>query len=108
MTDELTHVMSVIRGELLDFVSLVRGKYQITRETCCWVQSVQSHAGDVLLLFPVPLPGDHLNSCYSWPDIDFRVILRLDLDESQRGNSIPHMADVGFHFVHMIIVIVGW
>ena len=61
---------------------------------------VQSHAGDVLLLFPVPLPGDHLNSCYSWPDIDFRVILRLDLDESQRGNSIPQMADVGFHFVH--------
>ena len=22
--------------------------------------------------------SNHLNSCYSWPDIDFRVILRLD------------------------------
>ena len=49
----------------------------------------QSHAGDVLLLFPVPLPGDHLNSCYSWPDIDFRVILRLDLDESQSKEATP-------------------
>ena len=27
LTDEMTHVMSVISGELLDFVSLVQGKY---------------------------------------------------------------------------------
>ena len=51
LTNEMTHVMSKISRELLDFVSLEQGKYQNTRETCCWVES---HAGDVLLLFPVP------------------------------------------------------
>lgn len=94
----MTHVMSKISGELLDFVSLAQGKYQNTRETCCCC--VESHAGDVLLLFPVPFSGNHLNSCYSWPDIDFRVIPRLDLDdldESQRVNFIPHSRR-GFSF----------
>ena len=51
LTNGMTHVMSKISRELLDFVSLEQGKYQNTRETCCWVES---QAGDVLLLFPVP------------------------------------------------------
>ena len=70
---------------------------------------VQSHAGDVLLLFSVPLPGDHLNSCYSWPDIDFRVILRLDLDESQSKEATPsHTWQTWVSILSMIFVIVGW
>ena len=35
LTNEMTHVMSKISRELLDFVSLEQGKYQNTRETCC-------------------------------------------------------------------------
>ena len=92
--------MSKISGELLGFVSLAQGKYQNTRETCCCC--VESHAGDVLLLFPVPFSGNHLNSCYSWPDIDFRVILRLDqllIWMSHKESTPAHIADVGFLFV---------